>query len=570
MPAGTPLEVSHTPPGQLNAVDTDAAVRAFLSRILEGSDLPALSRQIIDAISALDDDASSLQRLANVVLREYSLTVSVVRTANSVHYRRSGRPVQSATHAMMLLGARTVRELATGLLLFENYQKRSAGLRELMLLSLLTANHARETAIKLGVADPGEAHLCGMFRNLGEVLVACHAADEYAQIHHRITSAGEGESRACARVLGFQFVDLGVEVCRQWGMPSSVAEGMRARANAASSQVSAITSFSHDLTNALYRRDGAGTNPNASVTEVLERYAPRLKLTQDQAREIVEASLTETRELFLSAHVSIDALRMQQLSEAAHSALGVESPPVPSAELASNGDDVESRNVLRTRLAQELAASVDPASGRDVGAVLLLALEAVLRGAPFDRAIACVLNADRTRLTARAGLGTDVEALMAKFDFPMTARGGPITAVLHQRSSLYLPVDRAMNLVELRWTLGSGIAQFGVFPIAVSGTVIGCLYCDRLSMASVPDRDTLHYVGKLVELVMRAIEERRKAASAASPQPLDAAAKSALVLRLLRGDSIEAVALETGVPRAQLESWRTAFLAGAMERLAGQ
>jgi hypothetical protein len=261
---------------------------------------------------------------------------------------------------------------------------------------------------------------------------------------------------------------------------------------------------------------------------------------------------------------------MQQLSEAAHSALGVESPPVPSAELASNGDDVESRNVLRTRLAQELAASVDPASGRDVGAVLLLALEAVLRGAPFDRAIACVLNADRTRLTARAGLGTDVEALMAKFDFPMTARGGPITAVLHQRSSLYLPVDRAMNLVELRWTLGSGIAQFGVFPIAVSGTVIGCLYCDRLSMASVPDRDTLHYVGKLVELVMRAIEERRKAASAASPQPLDAAAKSALVLRLLRGDSIEAVALETGVPRAQLESWRTAFLAGAMERLAGQ
>ena len=117
----------------------ESPVRARMSRILDGSDFPALSKQIIETISALDDDASSLQRLANVVLREYSLTLSVVRTANSVHYRRSGRAIQSATHAMMMLGARTVRHLASSLLLFENYARRSDELKELMLLSLLTA-----------------------------------------------------------------------------------------------------------------------------------------------------------------------------------------------------------------------------------------------------------------------------------------------------------------------------------------------------------------------------------------------------------------------------------------------
>jgi hypothetical protein len=98
---------------------------ARLAHIQEGSDFPALSRQIIDTISLIDDDGSSLQRLANVVLREYSLTLSVVRTANTVHYRRTGRPIQSATHAMMMLGASTVRHLASSLLLFENYSKRS-------------------------------------------------------------------------------------------------------------------------------------------------------------------------------------------------------------------------------------------------------------------------------------------------------------------------------------------------------------------------------------------------------------------------------------------------------------
>ncbi len=128
------------------AADFLAPAQHYLARIREGSNFPALSRQIIDTITALDDDGQSLQRLANVVLREYSLTLSVIRTANSVHYRRSTRPIQSATHAMLLLGAKTVRQLASSLLPFENYQRQSPGLKELMLLSLLTANHGESRA----------------------------------------------------------------------------------------------------------------------------------------------------------------------------------------------------------------------------------------------------------------------------------------------------------------------------------------------------------------------------------------------------------------------------------------
>jgi HD-like signal output (HDOD) protein len=200
-------------------------VKARLSRILDGSDFPALSRQIIDTISVLDDDASSLQRLANVALREYSLTLSVVRTANSTHYRRSGRPIQSATHAMMMLGANTVRHLASSLLLFENYHKRSAGLKELMLLSLLTANHAREVATRLGTSDPEEAHLCGMFRNLGEVLVACHVPEDYARIHAITSDTKQTDAQAAFAVLGFRYEDLGEELSRHWGMPEKCASG---------------------------------------------------------------------------------------------------------------------------------------------------------------------------------------------------------------------------------------------------------------------------------------------------------------------------------------------------------
>jgi len=568
--------------GPSDAIDP---VKARLTRILEGRDFPALSQQIIETITALDDDASSLQRLTNVVLREYSLTLSVVRTANSAHYRRADRQIQSATRAMMLLGARTVRQLASSLLLFENYSRRSAGLKELMLLSLLTANHAREVATRLGRGEPEQAHLCGMFRNLGEVLIACHFPDDYARIHGIVRTGKQNDGAVAFSVLGFRYEDLGEEMCKYWGMPDSVTAGIRARGNSFTCEDSAITAFSHDLTNAIYRRDAERGDPRNDLNEVITRYSSRLKLTRVQVREIVESALEETRELFANARVSVDALRMRQLSEAACSALGV--PALGNGEWAAIGSDDEhdKAEALRERLRQELESKVDADSGCDLGQILLLAIEGMLRGGQFDRVVACVLSPDRARLRARSGLGAGVESLLAQFDFPMTHQGAPVPSALLQRKPLYLPTDRAMNAAELQFASTLGIGQFGVFPIVVSGQIVGCLYGDRVAREPLPDKITLQYAVTLTDLVVKAIHARRRdsstparhqtptvASSAQTPvQPstMTVELKGALVLRLLQGEAVAAVAASSGVPVAQLEQWRSDFMAGAMARLGG-
>ncbi|MBL0173358.1 MAG: HDOD domain-containing protein [Gemmatimonadaceae bacterium] len=565
-------------------VDSDAdqqsLVDARLARIQEASDFPALSRQIIDTISLIDDDASSLQRLANVVLREYSLTLGVVRTANTVHYRRTGRPIQSATHAMMMLGARTVRHLASSLLLFENYSKRSPVLKELMVMSLITANHAREVSSRLQRGDPEEAHLCGMFRNLGEVLIACHFPDDYARIQERTEGTGQTLTGAAHAVLGFRYEDLAVAVARHWGMPDTVVQGIRARPGAVSSDASAITAFSHDLTLAIYRHDATGEHDaERAVHAAMERHAAHLKVSREQVRDVVEAALDETRELFSSAKVPMEARQLKELADAARMAMGLSATPTGEWEIETvNHHDTPGSPALRRRLRQELESKVDPGSGAELGEVLLLALEAALRGGPFDRVIACVLNADRTRLSARSGLGTGVEALMTRFDFPMTAQGGPVVAMMQQRHATYVPVDRAPTSSETRWVQQVGAAQFGVFPIAVARTMVGCLYGDRADGEPVPDRVALEYVKSLSAVVVKAIEARRRASSVAthtvphptrpSPDVSSPDGKSALVLRLLRGESPATVAASASVSVEQLEAWRAAFLEGAMTRLA--
>ncbi len=492
------------------AAAADASpVKARLSRIFDGTDFPALSRQIIDTLSTLDDDANSLQRLANVVLREYSLTLSVVRTANSVHYRRGGLPIQSATHAMMMLGARTVRQLAGSLLLFENYSRKSPELKELMLLSLLTANHARAAATRLQLQDPEEAHLCGMFRNLGEVLIAAHFPEDYQRIRALMRDDGRSEAAATQLVLGFPYTDLGVEVSRHWGLPDTVVQGMKARAAASASITAAVTAFSHELTQALYTIDTTPAEIAAAVEAVMRQHGAKVKLTREQIGGVVTDALEETRELFVHPGIATDRLRFRQLANAARAAIGEsvtahdhESEAVPS---------VPHEMSLRARLRAELEDIVDPASGASIGTVLLQALEAIMRGGPFDRVLACFLSSDRTQLVARTGLGENVDALVTQFDFPVSLRGGPVVGITQQRQATYLPADRSFTQAELRWVQQMRIPQFGVFPLIVLGKVVGCLYCDRIGDAAVPDRATVRFAKSIADLVVDAIGRRRHA-----------------------------------------------------------
>ncbi len=664
--------------------DDRSALDIRMRMILAEADFPAISKDALDALKHMPEDDASIQRLANIVLREYALTLKVLRTANSAYYRRSDKTIQSATHAMLLLGARTVRHLAASLLVFEHYRKRSPGLKELMLLSLLTANHAREVAMRRGFPDPEEAHLCGMFRNLGEVLVAGYFPKEYARILHHLETKNRGEAIAAFEVLGFRFEDLGESMARHWGMPERVVIGIRADGPLAGLDIGAITSFAHDLTAAVYRREADAKRD--SVAEVLTRYARRLSLTREEVAAILEQALSETKEVFASAKVSLDDLKLRRLQSAAMEQIGTWGPPgatrgaservsallggkparvtptaapvapdahatgsipgavsthgaasssstssssssssssgAPGTPDATNrpgaaapsppgpapaGDaamaasppgqpadattdatanvpslaDAAALARVREELVAEVVRVAAPSSGEDLNRVLLMVLEGILRGGPFDRVVFCMLTPDRNGVKARYGLGTGVEALLERFSFELSPREGPLAVALLRRQSVYVPVERDFTAQELRFAQSLGASSFGVFPVVVGTRLVGGVYCDRPWSSRHPDRATLAYVRRLCEGAVKGIEQRQAAITPVSHRRADTGTHAVLgpapaytanfkgdvVLRVLRGEAPAAVAAELGIAEATLEQWRTAFMTSALAGL---
>ena len=82
----------------------------YAERLLDGTELPMFSRQLLDLLTLPLETATAARTLFELVGEDYALTWKVLRLANSFHYNRSNRPIDNLTHAMVVLTCLGLRE----------------------------------------------------------------------------------------------------------------------------------------------------------------------------------------------------------------------------------------------------------------------------------------------------------------------------------------------------------------------------------------------------------------------------------------------------------------------------
>lgn len=274
-------------------------------------------------IRTLDFEEGSSKKLVQVVLQDVGLAAQVLRLANSAMYNHSGRPIMNVAHAIAVLGWLEVRGMASTVRYIEHFVNRSPGLRELVVTSVLTAVQSREVARVLGYPQPEEAYICGLFRNLGEVLIACHYPEEHSQIILILAEENIPERAACLRVLDFFWDDVGKSVAAGWQMPQAVRFAMETSSTGFGSPVdrclASITNYSHNLTRALYRK--GATVDTIHLQTVLNPAGQAVLVSLRDLYPIVDLALGETRALFSALQIPTETLRISKQAERARQAL---------------------------------------------------------------------------------------------------------------------------------------------------------------------------------------------------------------------------------------------------------
>ncbi len=141
---------------------------------------------------------------------------------------------------------------------------------------------------------------------------------------------------------------------------------------------------------------------------------------------------------------------------------------------------------------------------------MLVALEAVLRGGPFDRACFCAAHLRTSEFRARFGLGRGVEAFVERLVVPF-AHASEIGTTLLRGKEVVLVRGGRHAASDATLLKGWGATSAALFSISVGGTTIGAIYADRTAVASPPDAATLTYARRVVANAAQAIALRRSA-----------------------------------------------------------
>ena len=459
------------------------------------------------------NESTTLNLLTNLILKNVSLTTMVLRFANSVNYNPRGRPILSVSRAVTMMGWDSISNLASGVLVFEHFRNQSDKLKELVLLMMLTGNHARQIAIRAGMRGIEEAYLCGMFRNLGELVIACYLPDEYAAIIEGMSEGQLSEAESCERTLQFRYEELGKGMSRYWNLPETVAKCMEnpdlsALEHGELERLRVVSSFSHALSAVVYRKDPSESRE--ALAALLKKYGTALPVAASDIPAILEAAAMETEDTFRAARLPMDRANLNRQIIAATTKPGEIPKDCFQPDCAEDVPAAQETDVLHS-LMKELSGMIEAGDDFDLNAILMMILEAFYRGAGLDRVLFCLVNGDRTYVKARLGVGADVETLLEKFDFPISLRSGPLGSAMLRKEDIIVDMGAGMRYNRSVFMTIVAAPCFGILPLIVDGIAAGCFYFDSASDSFTLDASKRKALSELRNFAAMAISRRRKA-----------------------------------------------------------
>lgn len=431
----------------------------------------------------LEDEEVSARALGNVVLRNYGLTLKVLQVANAFANNRTGVPVFSVEQAIFRLGIGRVRAIAGGMVFFEHFRGLSDVVKELVLFSLVTANQAECAAEKIRYRRPEEAYLCGMLRNVGEILIASYFPEQLTRIRAEVSKRNVALAQACRTVLGFTYDELGTAMACRWNMPAEVSASMTSESEAKSSGaplVVTLTQLTHGLTSAIYRSPASESRTRVAL--LFQKFGSELGINSEDLEQIANKAATEARSTLAQLRVPTKDLAVL---DKARTAQAFGKSPGLDAPVDKPGTNTNTR--LFAQFERDIDNMVRANGGPgELQTVVLTVLEAIQKAAGFDRALFALVSPERDCVQGRLAVGAGAEELKAKFTIPLGLTGGPIGIALGRLQELSLRSDWELQPTEVIQLMQLGARMICVLPLAANGQLIGCLYYDQVESVNAP------------------------------------------------------------------------------------
>lgn len=432
--------------------DAPPAFAQLAVRISE-QELPALGLSLQAVLKATQDDATSGQQIATVVLRDPALTSKVLRAANAAYLGYGGHgKIVTVSRAVVVMGVHAIYELCVAALTIEalgSAREFAPRVQAALARALHAAVQARDLALQRKLPrDAAERRFVeALLAPIGELAFWYDGKDQARALDAALNS-GMSPEEAEQEVLGFPLRELSMSLLQSWGLES-------------------LAEHSPETTLAVELAEAAQQGWNEPACRQAVQDIGRL-LRQDDTHTL--ARLQQNAGDAAALAVAMGARDIARRLPSAQASRPPAEDAVPPAAEAGEFPVADLR--LQLRMLTEMTKVAK--TRKELPLLLETCLEGLYRAAGLERAVFCLVNVARTRLAARLAVGVHSEALSAVFDW---ALGPNLDSLLQPEVLLWLKREQAPNSPLLQ---GSGAAECLVGSVSVDQKCIGLVYADRV------------------------------------------------------------------------------------------
>jgi HD-like signal output (HDOD) protein len=191
---------------------------------LNAGDAFVLPEAVMKIKQLIDDDATSVEDIADVINYDPAIMLQVLKISNSALYNFSST-ITTVAKSIQVIGARSIYDLVLAYGVASAFKRVATDVVDLDKFweqSVSCALLCKYFAEELGLKEPEKMFVCGLLHNIGGLIVA----QLNPEVAKKCASISNENSPLILqkRHLGFSYVDVSSELLKFWGIPKEISK----------------------------------------------------------------------------------------------------------------------------------------------------------------------------------------------------------------------------------------------------------------------------------------------------------------------------------------------------------
>jgi diguanylate cyclase (GGDEF)-like protein len=216
--------------------------------------LPSLPAAALKLVKLAKNPASDIGDYVKAIQSDPAIAARILKAANSSYFGLSNK-VQSIDRALMLLGTKSVIALALGFSLIEASTTPGPvadAYRQFWVRSAVQAATASALDKQLAQQSSQDTMVMGLLLDLGQLAMLKTIPQEYLRVMEACKTLSQSVVQVEKELLGFDHVQIGLELVRRWNLPDSLESAIRL----------------HHAPISAFSADNSNSNPHLPVSRV--------------------------------------------------------------------------------------------------------------------------------------------------------------------------------------------------------------------------------------------------------------------------------------------------------------